>query len=111
MRQILISVAMVAIVATPALAAGVHKSTVPPKGNPATWVTADDADGAVLQLGGGVATVAYDITPEGRATNCQVTKPAQSAKIGDYICRLVVRRARYLPGSAGTGSYTMGWAD
>ena len=111
MRMMSVACAMLAVATSAAAFAGVHTSSVPAKGNAAAWVAADDADGSVLQLGGGTATVAYDITAEGRVTNCRVVKSAGSPKIGNYICRLVVRRGRYVPGTAGTGTYSMGWAD
>lgn len=109
MKILFLTAAVGLAIASSAAQAGVHKSTVPPKGNPARWVAEEDADTSILQRGGGTATVAYDITPEGRVANCRVTKPAESPKIGKFICSTVTRRGRYAPGTAGTGTYTMGW--
>lgn len=110
-RPVFVAIAVAVLTTGAASHAGVHKSTVKPKGNAAAWVAHEDADSSVLQRGGGIATVAYDINAAGRVENCRVVKAAESPKIGKFICSTVTRRGRYVPGTTGTGTYTMGWAE
>lgn len=111
MKKPTAAIALLMLVSSTAAFAGVQKSTVKPRGDPSSWVLEEDASSSTLQLGGGTATVEYGINALGRAENCRVIKPASNnPRIGETICRNILRRARYMAGP-GTGTYTMGWAD
>lgn len=93
--------------------AGLIQSTVKPKTNPKQWITMEGGDwDVVIRQGGGTATVAFDISVEGRVENCRVTKPApENALIGKKICDLLAKRGKFAPGAAGSGTWIDGPVD
>lgn len=69
-----------------------------PRGNPGNWVTTEDYPSRALrEEREGVTTIAFEITPDGRAANCRVTASSGSPDLDDATCRNFVRRARYKP--------------
>jgi protein TonB len=68
------------------------------RGNPASWVTNDDYPPAALRAGDqGSVGIAFEVNPQGRVVNCNVTSSSGSSLLDQTTCRLVERRGRYSP--------------
>ena len=66
------------------------------KGDPQSWVTADDyPPGPLRENVEGVSGIAWQINEQGRVENCRVTSSSGNSELDDAACRLVTRRGRY----------------
>ncbi|MDB5684181.1 MAG: TonB family protein [Sphingomonas bacterium] len=87
------------------------------RGNPGSWVTNDDYPSRALrEEREGTTAVAWDITTDGRVTNCRVTSSSGSPDLDEAACANITRRARYKPAVdnagnpiASTGSRRVRW--
>src|SRR5690606_1294211 len=62
------------------------------------WYTYRDYPRIVLSYGlTGRVVVAFDMTEKGRATNCQVVEPGWHRELDRAACRLLQRKARFVP--------------
>lgn len=84
-----------------------------PRGNPASWVTNDDYPSAALrseEQGRTRFVVLADAS--GRPTACTVTGSSGSSALDTAACRLLMKRAKFKPGSDADGTATGGsWAS
>ena len=75
------------------------------KGDPQSWVTADDYPAGPLREGvEGVSGIAWQINETGRVENCHVTQSSGNNDLDDAACRLVTRRGRYSPAKDQNGA-------
>ena len=66
------------------------------KGNPQSWVTADDYPPAAQREGRqGTVGLTWQVNEQGRVENCSVTSSSGSPDLDETACRLVTRRGRY----------------
>lgn len=80
--------------------------------NPGFWVTASDFPSAALrEERGGKVSFRAIVTPEGRASDCQITSSSGHADLDSHTCALVVRRARFKPAIDTIGEPTEGYFD
>ncbi|MDB5688540.1 MAG: energy transducer TonB [Sphingomonas bacterium] len=71
-------------------------SPASPRGNPGSWVTSDDYPSRALrEEKEGVTGISFDIMPDGRVANCQVTSSSGTPELDQATCTNFVRRARY----------------
>ncbi len=84
-----------------------------PRGNPAGWVTNDDYPSAALrseEQGRTRFVVVADAS--GRPTECTVTGSSGSSALDKAACRLLMKRARFKPGTDADGAAVGGsWAS
>ncbi len=74
------------------------------KGNPQSWVTADDYPPAAQREGRqGTVGLTWQINEQGKVENCQVTQSSGSPDLDDTACRLVTRRGKYAPAKDQSG--------
>jgi protein TonB len=77
------------------------------KGNPQSWVTADDYPPAAAREGrGGTVGLTWAINEQGRIEDCRVTQSSGSPDLDETACRLVTRRGRYAPAKDQNGGPT-----
>jgi len=78
---------------------------VAPLGNTASWISEDDYpfDGRAERHRG---TVIYSlkVSPDGRVTNCSVSRSSGYPSLDQATCRLVVRRGRFAPARDAAGT-------
>ncbi len=91
------------LTATP-LEAQTLTSTVPPRGNPRGWVTMEEI-GDATRYGSGKVTVAFKIGADGRISDCAAIEQVGNPHLDDSVCRLLLRRARFMGGQQGSGTY------
>jgi protein TonB len=93
----------------PPPAAPVISKAAGPKGNPASWVTAEDYPASALRNEEqGVVGLTFDIDSAGRVQNCRVSSTSGSSVLDDTACKLVTRRGRYTPALDTAGNPTAG---
>ncbi len=84
-----------------------------PRGNPAGWVTKEDYPSAALtseEQGRTRFVVVADAS--GRPTECTVTGSSGSSALDKAACRLLMKRARFKPGTDADGAAVGGsWAS
>jgi TonB family protein len=69
-----------------------------PRANLASLITADDYPASALRAGEhGTVEIKVEVGPNGRVTNCSVTKSSGSTTLDTSTCRLIRSRARYTP--------------
>jgi protein TonB len=69
-----------------------------PRGNAQLWVTTEDYPSRALrEEREGVTSVAWDITTDGRVSNCRVTGSSGSPDLDQAACANITRRGRYKP--------------
>lgn len=72
---------------------------VKPRGNPGGWVTNEDYPAAALRNEEqGRTAFRLDIGADGRPTACSITASSGSAALDGAACRLLMRRAKFVPG-------------
>ena len=77
---------------------------VKPRGNPGEWVTNDDYPDAALRAEEqGRTRFRIEVGANGRPTSCTVTASSGSASLDNAACRLLMRRARFVPGKDANG--------
>ena len=77
---------------------------VKPRGNPGEWVTNDDYPDAALRAEEqGRTRFRIEVGADGRPTSCTVTASSGSASLDNAACRLLMRRARFVPGKDANG--------
>lgn len=68
------------------------------KGNPQSWVTAEDYPPAAQREGRqGVVGMSWQVNEQGKIENCQITQSSGSTDLDETACRLVTRRGKYAP--------------
>lgn len=76
-----------------------------PRGNPASWVTNDDYPAAAIRAEEqGRTAFSLTVGTDGKPTACTVTASSGSVSLDGAACRLLMRRARFVPGSDGDGN-------
>src|SRR3546814_9911859 len=76
-----------------------------PAGNPGGWVTNDDYPADAMRQGHEGTSgfrLTYDAT--GRTTGCEITSPSGHAELDEATCRLLIERARFIPGRDAEGA-------
>lgn len=77
---------------------------VKPRGNPGEWVTNDDYPDAALRAEEqGRTGFRIEVGANGRPTDCTVTASSGSASLDAAACKLLMRRARFVPGKDANG--------
>ncbi|WP_414712331.1 energy transducer TonB [Sphingomonas sp.] len=95
----------ITVAATPAPAPPVISQAAAAKGNPQSWVTADDyPPGALREERQGVSAIAWTVNEQGRVENCRITASSGSPDLDEAACRLVTRRGRYAPAKDQAGN-------
>ncbi len=87
--------------AKPSQASGLRE-----RGDPQGWVSSDDYPPAALRNEEqGSTGVRLDVGPDGKPTNCTVTRSSGFPDLDDTTCKLLMRRARFTPAkdTAGNG--------
>jgi protein TonB len=80
-----------------------------PKGRPGEWATDNDYPTSAMREGKqGVTGFRVSIGPDGKVTDCSVTKSSGSPELDDTTCKLITRRARFTPAMDGEGKPTTG---
>lgn len=80
-----------------------------PKGRPGDWATDNDYPTSAMREGKqGVTGFRVSIGPDGRVTDCSVTRSSGSPELDDTTCKLITRRARFAPAMDGDGKPTTG---
>ena len=80
-----------------------------PKGRPGDWATDNDyPTSAMREQKQGVTGFRVSIGPEGRVTDCSVTRSSGSSELDETTCKLITRRARFTPAMDGDGRPTTG---
>lgn len=85
-----------------------------PRNNPGRWVGPADLPTSRLDRGeGGIVTVRFDITVEGRASNCSGESQEARINLAPIFCEVIERRARFRPpiGTDGRPFATIGRQD
>jgi TonB family protein len=80
-----------------------------PAGNPGQWVTNDDYPASAMRQeheGTSGFRLTYDAT--GRTTGCEITSSSGFAELDAATCRLLVERARFVPGRDAKGAQVGG---
>lgn len=79
----------------------------PPKGNLASFISQHDYPAAA---GGASGMVDFElgVNPQGRITNCTITRSSGTAALDATTCRLLARRARLHPATDSTGQPVAG---
>jgi protein TonB len=69
-----------------------------PRGNPGSWVTADDYPSSAMRGGiEGQVGVVISVGTDGRAIDVEVTQRSASPALDNATITTVMRRARFLP--------------
>ena len=80
-----------------------------PKGRPGDWATDNDYPTSAMREGKqGVTGFRVSVGPDGRVTDCSVTRSSGSPELDDTTCKLITRRARFAPAMDGDGKPTTG---
>jgi protein TonB len=80
-----------------------------PKGNPGSWATTNDYPSRALrEEREGTSGFRLTIGPDGRVTDCQITRSSGSPDLDEATCSNVRRRARFEPAKDGDGNPTTG---
>lgn len=70
-----------------------------PRGNPASWVTNEDYPSSALRTEEqGRTAFSLAVGADGRPVACTVTASSGSSTLDGAACRLLMRRARFVPG-------------
>jgi protein TonB len=81
-----------------------------PKGNPGDWASTDDYPSSALrEERAGTTRFRLTVSPQGKATDCQVTSSSGSPDLDETTCKVVPRRARFTPAIDGEGQPTTGY--
>lgn len=73
-----------------------------PSGDPADWITAKDYPKAALaERASGIVAFRLRIDPDGMVNDCTVTRSSGSKILDTTTCKLLSRRARFLPARDG----------
>lgn len=73
-------------------------SAVQPRGNPASWATADDyPQRALREEKTGTTGFRVTVGTDGRVVDCTVTSSSGTPELDDATCKNVSRRARFKP--------------
>ena len=73
-----------------------------PAGDPADWITAKDyPKTALAERAAGVVAFRLRIDPDGMVSDCTVTRSSGSKILDTTTCKLLSRRARFIPARDG----------
>ncbi len=79
------------------------------KGNPGNWATSNDYPSRALrEEREGTTGFRVSIGPDGKVTDCQITRSSGSPDLDEATCSNVRRRARFTPATDGEGNPTTG---
>ena len=68
------------------------------KGDPTAWISSDDYPSSALSDAiGGTSTILWQITPEGRVTNCRVLASSGNLALDAAACQAITRNGHYTP--------------
>ncbi len=84
-----------------------------PRGDPASWVTNDDYPSAALRSEEQGRTI-FVVTAgaDGRPSDCRVTGSSGSSTLDNAACRLLMKRAKFKPGTDADGNAAGGtWSS
>lgn len=80
-----------------------------PRGNPASWATANDYPSRALrEEREGTTGFRVSVTPDGRVGDCQVTSSSGHSDLDEATCANITRRARFTPAKDGSGNAVTG---
>lgn len=80
-----------------------------PKGNPGNWATTNDYPSRALrEEREGTTGFRLTVGPDGKVTDCQVTRSSGSDDLDAATCSNIRRRARFDPAKDGNGQPTTG---
>lgn len=80
-----------------------------PKGNPGNWATANDYPSRALrEEREGTTGFRVTVGPDGKVTDCQITRSSGSPDLDEASCANIRRRARFTPATDGEGNPTTG---
>jgi TonB family protein len=80
-----------------------------PKGNPGNWATSNDYPSVALQQEiEGTSGFSVTVGPDGRVSDCVITKSSGSPELDETTCTNVKRRARFEPALDASGTPTTG---
>lgn len=80
-----------------------------PKGNPGNWATSNDYPSRALrEEREGTTGFRVTVGPDGKVTDCQITRSSGSPDLDEATCSNVRRRARFAPATDGEGNPTTG---
>jgi periplasmic protein TonB len=80
-----------------------------PKGNPQSWVTADDYPASSLRNGDqGTSSYRLSVGPDGKVIDCSVSSSSGFPELDSTGCKLLSRRARFNPSKDSSGSTVNG---
>lgn len=80
-----------------------------PKGQPGNWATSNDYPSRALrEEREGTTGFRVTIGPDGKVTDCQITRSSGSPDLDEATCSNVRRRARFQPATDGEGQPTTG---
>lgn len=80
-----------------------------PKGNPGSWATSNDYPSRALrEEREGTTGFRVTVGPDGKVTDCQITRSSGSPDLDEATCSNVRRRARFTPATDGEGQPTTG---
>lgn len=78
-----------------------------PRGNPGSWATANDYPARALrEEREGTTGFRVTVSPQGRVSNCTITRSSGHADLDDATCKNITRRARFTPATDGNGQPT-----
>ncbi|MFC3713450.1 energy transducer TonB [Sphingoaurantiacus capsulatus] len=75
-------------------------TTAQPIGNRSKISQDDYPDASIRAEEAGVAQVAYDVSVDGRASNCRITKSSGFPRLDTRTCELIERRFRFRPATS-----------
>lgn len=69
-----------------------------PRGNYSSWASTEDYPSRALRdEREGTTGIRVTVSPQGRVTNCQVTRSSGHADLDETTCSLITRRGRFTP--------------
>jgi protein TonB len=76
-----------------------------PRGSIGSWVTPDDYPSRALrEEQEGVVGITYDVSADGRVSNCRVTTPSGFPELDNATCAPFTRRGRFTPAQDAAGN-------
>ncbi|WP_228243112.1 energy transducer TonB [Porphyrobacter sp. GA68] len=97
------------VLPTPTASPMVQPTRPIPRGEPGSWITPQDYRSRWISEGlTGTARFRLSISPQGRVTNCEITRSTGHQALDDATCTLVQRRASFTPSRDGAGNPVAG---
>lgn len=97
------------VLPTPSASPTVQPTRPIPRGAPGSWITPQDYRSRWISEGlTGTARFRLSISPQGRVTNCEITRSTGHQALDNATCSLVQRRASFTPSRDGAGNPVAG---